>query len=74
MKQPAKVIRLGNISATIWDNDTWYSTKIVRNYQKDEKWHESSDFRPSDLPVVMAVAEAAMRWILNNENATKSGS
>lgn len=73
-KGPVHVVRLGNISATLWDNtsksSTWYATDISRNYQEQGEWRKSSSFRPSDLPVVQAVAKAALDWIMAQHHDT----
>lgn len=67
-KRPIHEVRIGNISATIWDNEsngqTWYNTVIGRSWKKGDEWQTTPDFRASDLPVVMAVAQAALQWIL----------
>lgn len=74
MQQPAHVIRIGNISGTIWDNETggrtWYSTEIVRNYQDKGRWSKASNFRASDLPVVEKVAAACLAWIQRQHDGT----
>ena len=35
--QPAHKIKLGLITATIWDNDGSYSVDMARSYKTDEK-------------------------------------
>lgn len=63
--QPLRKLRIGSITATIWNNPTdtgkaRHSISIVRNYKKDDKWFETSSFSEEDLPVVSKLADMAL--------------
>lgn len=67
--KPAKKIRIGYITATIWSNksgdNTFYSATITRSFKGDDgNWAESDSFNFGDLPVVAKVADMATNWIL----------
>ena len=66
--KPEFTYRLGNLSATIWQNQTekgtYYRTEIVRNY-RDTKgtWQTSSSFGHDELLNVAKLAERAEEYI-----------
>ncbi|MEO1661079.1 MAG: hypothetical protein AAFR51_08835 [Pseudomonadota bacterium] len=67
--KPAKRIKIGLITATIWANEnekggTRYSIDIVRNYKKDDQWEETSSFGIDDLPVVSKISDLALDAVL----------
>ncbi len=67
--QPIKRIKIGAVSATIWANESEsgtlrYSITIVRNYLKDDSWHETSSFSVSDLPIVAKLTDLALAKVL----------
>ena len=62
---PLRKLRIGRITATIWDNETEEGKKrrsinIVRNYKKGDDWFETSSFSEEDLPVVRRLSEMAL--------------
>ncbi|SFS22259.1 hypothetical protein [Yoonia litorea] len=62
--QPAHKIKLGLITATIWDNDGSYSVDMSRSYKNDQnEWKNTSGFFHSDLLNVAKCAERAEIWI-----------
>jgi hypothetical protein len=62
--QPAHKIKLGLITATIWDNDGSYSVDMARSYKTDQKeWKNTSVFFHSDLLNAAKCAERAEIWI-----------
>lgn len=69
-KKPEKTFRIGNVSATIWLNETeegrrFYSTDIVRNYRDKEtdEWKSSTSYAQDELLNVGKVSERAEAWI-----------
>ncbi len=62
--QPAHKLKLGLITATIWDNDGFYSVDVTRSYRdKDGDWKSTTSFSHSDLLNVAKCAERAEIWI-----------
>lgn len=64
--QPLRKLRIGSITATIWNNQSdggkpKRSISIVKNYMKNDKWFETSSFSESDLPVVAKLADMALK-------------
>lgn len=77
-KKPAHKIRLGNIHAAIWANDTEqkgvrFNTKVTRSYNDGEGWKETDSLRRDDLPVAAKAMDMAYAWILVQEAASGSG-
>ena len=71
-KQPAFKYRLGLITATIWENDGFYSVDMSRSYKNAEgQWQNTTSFSHSDLLNLSKCAERAENWIArkSNENA-----
>lgn len=75
MKQaPLLKLQDGLITATIWLNKTdegldRYSISLVRNYQKDEKWHETSSYGPLELLKIARLSEAAYDFVRQHRQA-----
>lgn len=68
--QPAYKVRLGLITATVWDNDGFYSVDISRSYKNNEgQWQSTSSYSHSDLLNVAKCAERAKIWIGRKINA-----
>jgi len=70
-KKPAYEIRLGNIRATIWpnqsENRTWYSVAITRRYKQGKETKDATNFSRDDLPLVAQVAVMACSWICKRQ-------
>ncbi|WP_264212949.1 hypothetical protein [Leisingera thetidis] len=70
--QPIHKIRLGLITAAIWDNDGFYSVDVTRAYRtSDGNWQSSTSFSHADLLNVAKCAERAEIWIGRQVNAAK---
>ncbi len=68
--QPAYKLRLGLITATVWNNDGFYSVDISRSYKNNEgQWQSTSSYSHSDLLNVAKCAERAEIWIGRKINA-----
>jgi len=69
-KSPAHKLRLGLITATIWDNDGFYSVDLARSYKDAEgNWNNTASYAQSDLLNVAKCAERAELWIARQANA-----
>lgn len=71
-KQPANKLRLGLITATIWDNDGFYSVDLARSYKDNTgQWQSSASFSHADLLNLSKLAQRAENWIAGQANAPK---
>ncbi len=66
--QPVHVVRLRNIRAAIWANDTEYGTRhnvtVARLYKDDDQqWRTSDSFGRDDLLLLAKVLDLAHTWI-----------
>jgi hypothetical protein len=69
-KQPAQKLRLGLITATVWDNDGFYSVDLSRSYKDNQgQWQSTSSFGHADLLNLSKCAQRAEHWIAGNGNA-----
>lgn len=67
--QPAKKLKIGLITATIWDNGGSYSVDLSRAYRNDAgEWRNTSSFHHSDLLNLAKCAERAEIWIGRQTN------
>lgn len=76
VKQPEKKLRVGSISATIWNNpkesngQTFdYKTLNVERSYKDPKgeWKKTNSFRVNDIPKVQLLLDEAYKYAMLNE-------
>lgn len=68
---PAHKVKIGLITATIWNNENSYSVDISRSYKNGEgDWKRTSGFFQSDLLNVAKCAERAEIWI-NRQVSTR---
>ena len=62
--QPAFKFKIGLITATIWENEGFYSVDISRSYKTNEgDWKSTSSYGHNDLLNVAKCAERAENWI-----------
>lgn len=62
--QPAHKIKIGLVTATIWDNDGFHSVEVSRSYKSNEgDWKAASGFFHTDLLNVAKCLERAEIWI-----------
>ena len=72
IKRPAQKLRLGLITATIWDNDGFYSVDLSRSYKDAQgDWNNSNSFSHADLLNLSKLAQRAENWIAGQTNAPK---
>lgn len=71
-KQPAQKLRLGLITATVWDNDGFYSVDLSRSYKDTQgQWQSTASFGHADLLNLSKCAQRAENWIAGQANAPK---
>ena len=71
-KHPANKLRLGLITATIWDNDGFYSVDLARSYKDSSgQWQSTTSFAHADLLNLSKLAQRAENWIAGQANAPK---
>jgi len=69
-KTPSHKIRLGLITATIWDNSGFYSVDIARSYKDTGgDWQSTTSFAQNDLLNLAKCAERAEIWIARKAHA-----
>lgn len=66
--RPVHVVRLRNIRAALWANEsdgaTWYNVTVSRLYKDEEgRWRTSDGFGRDDLLLLAKVLDAAHSWI-----------
>lgn len=62
--QPAHKVKIGLITATIWENDGFYSVELSRAYKNaDDNWVSTTGFTHGDLLNVAMCAKRAEAWI-----------
>jgi len=66
--QPVHVVRLRNLRAALWANDTEYGVRhnvtVARLYKDDEgQWRTSDSFGRDDLLLLAKVLDLAHTWI-----------
>ena len=66
-QKPVHEIRVGMITAAIWENTTTnglrYSVRLTRIYRDGEEWKRTESFGRDELPLVTRVADLAHTWI-----------
>jgi hypothetical protein len=73
-KAPAGKVRVGLISASIWDNETekgvFYNVTFERRYRDAAgQWHSTHSYGASDLLELMKCADLAHTQIVQAQNA-----
>jgi hypothetical protein len=65
--QPVHVVRLRNIRAAIWANDTEFGVRhnvtVSRLYKDGDQWKTSDSFGREDLLLLAKVLDLAHSWI-----------
>jgi hypothetical protein len=68
-QKPTSHVRIGNIEAAIWKNETEsgtrYNVTFKRHYRDGDAWKSSESFRRDDLLVLAKVADTAHTAILD---------
>lgn len=66
---PAFKLRLGLITATIWDNDGFFSVDLSRSYKDaNGNWQNTTSFAHPDLLNLTKCVERAENWIARKAN------
>ena len=74
MSQPAHKVRYGNLSVTIWRNQSdkgpWYSVNPARSYKDGDETYKNSDSLGTDDCLIMAeLLRQAFSWISKQRQA-----
>lgn len=71
--QPAHKVRIGLVTATVWENDGHHSVEVSRSFKSTEgDWRSIGSFFHSDLLNVAKCVERAEIWI-SRQNTSKGG-
>jgi hypothetical protein len=72
VNRPVDKIRVGDISATIWDQKNgFYSATLERNYKdKNGQWQSTNSFSAHDLVVAAKVADMAAERMIELRSAS----
>lgn len=63
-QKPAHKFRIGLVTATIWENESFHSVDLRRSYRTAEgEWRDTASFGPGDLLNLAKCAERAEAWI-----------
>lgn len=62
-KQPVAKFRLGNVTATIWHNDKFYSTVLSKSYKDGDEWKETDQLGSGDLMNAVRVLQRAEEFV-----------
>ena len=79
---PIKVIRAGNVSASVWKDEVdkngtivvRYSTRIQKRFQQDGVWKNTDYFFPEELPKLQLVTAKAFEYVSLKESEEASDS
>jgi hypothetical protein len=62
--QPDHKVKIGLITATIWNNDGFHSVDFTRSYKNgDGEWKNTTSFAQGDLLNLAKCAERAEVWV-----------
>ncbi len=65
--RPACELRLGQLKAVIWANETSsglrYSVQFTKLYRKDDEWQQTDSFDRDDLLLLAKLSDQAHTWI-----------
>ena len=71
-KKPVKKIRIGKISAAIWDNQTekgiFYNVTFDRTYYEGTNARSTDSFGQNDLLLLKKVSDMAFNWIVEKSS------
>lgn len=62
-KQPVAKFRLGYVTATIWQNDKFYSTVLSKSYKEGDDWRETDQLGSGDLMNAVRVLQRAEDFV-----------
>jgi len=69
--KPVHEIRMGNIKAAIWKNETdngaQFNATFRRLYKKDDEWKSSDSFGRDDLLLLAKIVNQTHSWIFNQK-------
>lgn len=66
-KQPSGKFRIGNVTATVWENgekgNTFFSVNLSRSYKDGDDWKNSDSLNHGDLLNGARALQRAESWI-----------
>jgi hypothetical protein len=75
-KRPAHEVRLANVKAVIWENDTkngtMHNVVLVKVYKDGDDWKETHSLGRDELLLAVKVLDMAHSWIFEQQAANKS--
>lgn len=75
-KRPAHEVRLANVKAVIWENDTkngtMHNVVLVKVYKDGNDWKETHSLGRDELLIAAKVLDMAHTWIFEQQAASKS--
>ena len=73
--RPVKVLKIGNLSASVWKRDgehgPWYTTTFQRAYKDGEEWKFSNSFGKEHLGNLRLLVDLARNFIIGREVETE---
>jgi len=75
--QPIKVIRVGGVQLSIWENEvdkgTIKTASISKSYKdKSGKWATTANFKGQDLPLVSLAIQKALEFLYVKDSGDKT--
>jgi hypothetical protein len=62
-RQPVKKFRVGNVTASVWQNASGYSVTLQKSYKDEDEWKNSQVFFHSDVVCAINALERAEKFI-----------
>jgi len=77
MTQPEKKIRVGNCTATVWNNEKvidgqkmdFKSVSIDKNYKVGEDWKTTNSLNVTDIPKMILALQEAFKYVAMKEES-----
>lgn len=61
--KPETRFRVGNVTATIWKNDSYFSVTLQRSYKDGDEWKNTDQLGSGDLLNAAKVLQRAETYI-----------
>jgi hypothetical protein len=62
-EMPAHKVRIGNVTATVWKNDNFYSVNLGKAYKDGDEWKNTDSLNHGDLLNAAEALKRAEAWI-----------
>ncbi len=75
--QPIQRLRIGNISAAIFENKTqegktFYNAQFDRSYRDGETWKHTQSYGRDDLLILAKLADQVHSWIVEKQQSAST--